>query len=57
MKTGHFLPHRRTVFDSSGVKLHPHRPGIEAMETDLNFNDVFRVPPLSSNGDESVLHL
>src|ERR1035438_7774964 len=43
MKKGHFLPHRGTFFYPVGIKLHPHRLGVEAMETDLNFNDVFPV--------------
>ena len=36
----HFLPHGRAAVDAVGVKLHPHRFGVEVIEIDLNLEHV-----------------
>jgi hypothetical protein len=32
----HLLPHGSSAHDAVGVKLYPHRLGVEVIETDLN---------------------
>jgi hypothetical protein len=36
----HFLPHGTTAHHVVGVKLYPHRRGIEVIETDLNLDQM-----------------
>src|SRR5437867_3475899 len=36
----HLLPHRSTAHDAVGVKLYPHRLGVEVAKINLNVKDV-----------------
>jgi hypothetical protein len=43
----HLLPYRSTAHDAVGVKLDPHRLGVEGSEIDLNFSKYL---PFSGTG-------
>ena len=43
----HLLPHGSTAHDAVGVKLYPHRRGVEVIERDLNLNYVLLTTSLN----------
>jgi hypothetical protein len=43
----HLLPHRATAVDAVGIKLDPHRLGVEVVEIDLNLKYVLLATSLN----------